>query len=225
MRIIIPLLLLILSFKSYSQSNQTYRIIENYEVNRSTGKINNIDYSEVLGSPYWNENFSPSILFLNDDQQVTKIKLRYNIFTDDFEIKQRGKIFNIKKDKNLKKIQINDVFFSLIEIDKFQKNTIAEILYDNKLKLFLKHQAYFLKAELAKGYTEPKPNRFEIPNPKLYLKTPFNRSLIRIKKIKDFAKIFPRSSSKIKKFIKENKIKIDNKEQLIQLVRYIEEIA
>jgi hypothetical protein len=183
-----------------------------------------IDYSDIKGSPYLNENFTKSTLIMNNNEKI-EIKLRYNIFSDSLQIEQKGKILNLNKNNNIKEVIIDGRYFCFIALDNSLSKTIVEKIYDYKLRIYLKHQVSYKKAQIAKSATDSKHNRFVNQTPKLYLKTPFNGSLIRIRKAKDFAKIFPRSSSEIKKFIKKNKIKIGNKEQLIQLARYIEQIA
>ena len=227
MKTITFILLLFISIASYAQSNK-YLGNENsnviFEKSKFMSKIIDVDYSDIKGSPYLNENFTNSTLILKNHKKI-ETKLRYNIFNDTFESKQKGKILTVSKNKNIKEIIIDGKSYCLISLDNLPSKTIVEKIYDHKLKLYFKHQVSFKKAQIAKPYIEPKPNRFVTSTPKLYLKTPFNGSLIRINKIKDFTKTFPRSSSKIKKFIKENRIKIDNKEQLIQLAQYIEEIA
>lgn len=218
---------LFISISTYAQNTkiletQSTNLI--YEHSKFISKIIDIDYSDVKGSPYLNENFTMSTLIMENHEKI-EIKLRYNIFNDVFETKQKGKIFIVNKNKNFKEVIIDGKCYCSIILDNLPSKTIVEKIYDHKLRLYLKHQVSFKKAQIAKSYVDPKPNRFVNSTPKLYLKTPFNESLIRIRKAKDFTKIFPRSSSQIKKFIKKNKIKIDNNEQLIQLVRYIEEVA
>lgn len=183
------------------------------------------NYQNVKGSQYLDENFTNSTISYEDNDSVSNIKLRYNIIDDSFEIIKRGNLHKVKKDDNIKKITIDKNSFCYKSIKGEPSNTIVQIIYDHKIKLYLKHQAHFFKATTTDGYNEAKPNRFEISAPKLYLKTPFKDSLIRIKSLKDFSKIFPRNKSEIKKFIKKNKIKIDNKDQLIQLALYLEDIA
>jgi len=203
---------------------QNYTTISNFEKDKYINGITNNSNSNIQGSPYWNEEFETSILFFNNNISVDKIKLRYNIYTDSFEIKQGDKIYNIKRDENLKKIQIKDQYFSLVEIDEHDNNIVTQIIYDNELKLFLKHRVTFLKAEVAKPFTEQKPNRLKAKSPQIYIKQYGHDKLTIIKKIKDFAKIFPKQSSQIKDFIKQNKVKLNNKEQVIKLVSYIEQI-
>lgn len=228
MKSILFVFLLFISINIYSQKvakifNQE-RINTIYKHSQFISKISDVNYSDIKGSPYMNKNFVNGTLIMNNNKKI-ETNLRYNIFNDALESKQNGKMLNVNKNSNIKEVIIDGKCYCLIILDNLPSKTIVEKIYDHKLKLYLKHQVSFKKAEFAKPYVDPKPNRFISSNPKLYFKTPFNESLIRIKRAKDFTKIFPNSSSQIKKYIKKNKIKIDNKEQLIQLVSYIEEVA
>jgi len=219
--------LLFISINTYAQNNkilgnQNSNII--FEQSKFISKIVDIDYLDIEGSPYLNENFIKSTIIMDNHEKI-EIKLRYNIFNDAIETKLEEKIRILNKNTNTKEVIIDGKSFCFVVLDNLPSKTIVEKIYVHKLILYLKHHVSFKKAQIAKSYTDPKPNRFVNSHPKLYIKTPFQESLIQIKRLKDFTKIFPNSSSQIKKFIKENKIKIDNKEQLIQLVRYIEQIA
>lgn len=220
----LSLIIILIGYSQYcnSQTQTNYNIISNYENNKPANKINDIDYSNIEGSPYWNDNFVKCDLIMTNGENI-KAVLRYNIFDDAFEIKQRGNIFNLKKDENFKSVTINSKQFCLIKLESESSKTIVEKLYSKELTLFLKHQVIFIKEQVAKPYNDPKPREFKRLKSIVFIKS--GNQIIKIKKVKDFSKIFINNSNYIKKYIKKNRIKLNSNKQLIELIQYIESLT
>lgn len=220
------------SLQSYSQTgfnkgfaSRNSNIIESVNTHTYDNPSEKNNYSNIKGSHYLNRTFSNSTLIFKNKDSITNIKLRYNIIGDSFEIKHQDSLYNIKKNDEISKIIIGEKSYCYIKIENNPSNTIAQIIYDKKIKLYSKQIIHFKKAESIQPYTKPKPDRFEKSNPKLFIKLEDSETLIRVKKMSEFAKIFPQHSKEIKKHIKERKLKFRSQEQITQLAGYIESLT
>jgi hypothetical protein len=72
------------------------------------------------------------------------------------------------------------------------------------------------------GYVDPKPARFEWLDP-VYL-FEINGKIIVLKSFKSVTGLFPKADNDIKKYIKENHLRINNQENLKSLLGYISQL-
>jgi hypothetical protein len=177
------------------------------------------DYSQIKGSPYYYKDYKECELFLSKNQTY-KIKLRYNIYSDEFEFEREKIAYNVPKE-NVDSIKIGNETFVCQSIK--EKSTLKSYfikLNDGKYKLLLQKKIVFSPKDKVEPYKEQNPDRFEPRNDELY----FNIDngipvfIVTKKTIPDF---IPALSDKITAYSKEHKLKLTKKEDVKQLFLYL----
>ncbi|RKE99111.1 hypothetical protein [Ichthyenterobacterium magnum] len=227
-------LLLIISIINISPIfSQSGKIIESnlrgQFFNSIKTNINNVK-SNVTGSPYLNEEFTPARIALNKEERI--YNMRYNAYSDVFEFK------NEKNEKYAINKSIKDVTITLISTGKvfelidykdgdFNKKGyfIHLSLKNDSVKLFKKNSVLYVPAKTSSnGYNKPKPAAFIKNSDKFYLRINDNPAILIPRNKKDFAKLFPALSKDILAYIKTNKIKTSKEADLLKLINYINSI-
>lgn len=181
------------------------------------------NYNAFEGSPYLNEEFTPAKI---NDVSETKL-VRFDAFEDRVEIRvseNKVVILQVSEPYVISLLDGSDrVFETKKYLDDKGNTTTAffELIANQKhYKLYLKEKIKFSKAEKAQGYGKAKPARFKKQNGIYYI-TDFiapSGQLIRIpSKVKSFVAFFPNSSKPVRKFIKDNKLKIDKGDDLVKI--------
>jgi hypothetical protein len=187
------------------------------DMQKSSSKINN--YSQIKGSPYYYTDYKECELFFSKNQKY-KIKLKYNIYSDEFEYEKEKIAYNVPKEK-VDSIKIgNETFICPLFMGKGTKKSYFLRLNDGKYKLLLKKIIVFSPKDKVEPYKEPKPDRFESRNDELYLSVD-NDILVLITNKKTIQESIPALNDKIIAYSKEHKLKLTKKEDIIQLFNYL----
>ncbi len=180
----------------------------------------------TTGSPYLSEDFIPAKI--ND---ITKTKLvRFDAVSGNLEVLlSEGKV--VALDNNTPyRISLLDGSNRLYKTLKFMdaKNQIKasffEVLDSTKhFQLYLKENKKFFKKVKAQGYADEKPAQFKKTRNGYYVTDFVNQSgklLLIPQKMKTFPAFFGKVEKSIKKFIKDNKLKIDNQKDLSRIFQF-----
>lgn len=195
--------------------------------NSQTVKRNqNMDLSSIEGSVYYNEKFIPgNVYYLN--KVYGNFPMRYNAFSDEVEIQRNGsnELESVYKSMSLS-CDIDKEKF--VYTKYFNQKEIIQEGYLIKLNSLQKYTLYQKKSKIykegRKAATSMHPNyppKFEDKHD-YYLGT--NNEFPRYFKLskKELTELFgAKKASVIKDFVKRNKIKSTNKEDLIKLVEYL----
>jgi hypothetical protein len=172
-------------------------------------------YSNIKGSPYYNEEFMEAEIYLKD-QTAYKLPVRYNIFSNSMEYNINDIIYEIGNPTAIDHLILdNKVFFYL---NTPGHKGYYECLVKGKVFLMQQRIVKFIEAEPPKPYSEPKPAEFETSNDRFFIFRDLN--LIEIKSKKSILEIFNDQRTEIETFIKKEKINNFKKENLIKLVEY-----
>ena len=180
-------------------------------------------YNALESTPYLNEVFTPAKI---NDISETKM-VRFDAFEDRVEVMANAKKVVILQDSQFYSISLLDGSDKLYETKRYRdekgntKTSFFELIaHKDNYTLYLKEKIKFFKAENAKGYEAPKPAMFKKQKTTYYI-TDFkgqSNQLLRIpSKGKAFVAFFPSRSKPVRMFIKENKLKIDNSDDLMQI--------
>lgn len=178
---------------------------------------------EYSGSPYLSADFKKGTIELIDGKIFKDIPLRYNIFNDNFEIKNKEEEFGLEKSKKFHEFKMGELIF---RYEKYQitKNKegegYLEVLTEGAYTLYCKHNVSFTQAKKAAAYKEAVPPTFK----KLgtdYLMQHDTGNIIRVKTSGDILKKYPEVESLLKVYAPKGKIKLREKEDFIKLVEYI----
>ncbi|MGN7707984.1 hypothetical protein [Chryseobacterium sp. JV274] len=185
---------------------------------KSEGAGRALNYDEIIGSPYLNKNFS--IAKVADDYE--KAPVRYNTLRDEIEFQKNGTTLALPKEEKFSRIEIFSPKTILVSLDtQDDLNGYFFELVNDKTGLYKKIQTKFIDAvPAANSYATDRPASFKTLDPVYYIKTE-SGYIKKPKKIKDIANAFPAKKDDIEKFAKSNNIKVNKEEDLIKLVKFL----
>ncbi len=211
------ILLSSLFLSAFAMSAQNLDLPTDYIRNTLDGK--NDSQLNVVGSPYLNENFQKGIVTIADKSFDSYI--RYNGLKDIFEIQnQIGEISALMRRPDIK-ITLDG---KLHKIENYlDENDMAKqryfIILNEGETLFLKNEGIeFKDAEKASSsYSQSKPASL-VPFEKYYIKKGDTQAIeVRLRKNSVLHAI---DDERAENYVKENKLKLKNEEEVIQLVNY-----
>ncbi len=180
-------------------------------------------YNAQESTPYLNEVFTPAKI---NNIRETKM-VRFDAFEDRVEVRINAKKVVILQDSQSYSISLLDGSDKLYETKRYRdekgnaKTSFFELIaHKENYKLYLKEKIKFFKGEKAQGYEAPKPAMFKKQKTTYYI-SDFKRQsdqLLRIpSKVKTFMEFFPSRSKPVRMFMKDNKLKIDNGDDLVKI--------
>lgn len=182
-----------------------------------------LDLKKVKGSPYLNNDFEDGQVYINSKVKSLGYRLRYNIYTDEFEI------FNSEKNKIVALFKTSDYickikgvtykYFSYTDVNANEKDGYFVELLTAKIPLYLKYRSVYHPAQPSDNpLSYDKPASFSTSKD-YYLLKDGKMQLLPTKKSKFFP-VFGQNQNKIKQFVKKNKLKISKEKDLIKIVQY-----
>ncbi|WP_114820009.1 hypothetical protein [Chryseobacterium sp. KLBC 52] len=185
---------------------------------KSEGAGRALNYDEIIGSPYLSKSFN--IAQVANDYE--KAPVRYNTFNDEIEFQKNGTTLALPKEEKFSRIEIFSPKMTLVRLDTQDdlSGYFFELVKD-KTGLYKKIKTKFIDAvPAANSYATDRPASFKTLDPVYYIKTE-SGYIKKPKKIKDIAEAFPAKKDEIEKFAKSNNIKINKEEDLIKLVKFL----
>lgn len=178
------------------------------------------------GSPYLSDKFADGLVVLKSKQtnDVT-VHLRYNVYSDNLEFKKDDKVLVLLKDTTVvESFSMGNTKFVLIPIPaKDEVASFAEEVYSGMYGLYRRHIVSFTPEVKAKGYQDPAPPTYTTEDPVYYLK--IGAEYMKVKNLKDISKKISSNSDKLLKFIKSNKLKMKNDNDLVKYMTYLNSIS
>ena len=221
-------LFIILLFSSaglYAQSIYDLRnAIDFFELNKiSKGEYRNrLTESDIEGSPYFNDEFTPGTIYTYQKIQYNDIPLRYNIFNDEMEFQTPDEqILAIAAPEIVEKAVVGENTFSNIpyKLGNKVKRAYFILLTEGKLSLYARPEVLYQKPKEAAAYKEPEPAKF-IKRPDTYYLRLNQQAAVKIESKKDLDNFFIDHQSQLESFIKKNKIKPGKGDKMMELVEY-----
>lgn len=233
---IIIALLVIVSTPLFSQTARNAGS-NNYDLNLRQIELTEKDaafglteeqFKATIGSPYSNEDFLQGKIFKNDELVKTNVAMRYNLFSDEIEIKKykNDETYGaLLRDPDVFVKIFNDIYVFIPFEGSNEKGHYFKVSTEGKnFNLYTKESVvykppYFAKsnyeisrpAEWSKEVTyylaSTKGELYELPNSKSKI-----------------IKAMGSKSSEIKSFIKKNRLDLDAEDDLVKLVDYYNSI-
>ncbi len=173
----------------------------------------------VDGSPYLDTTFTMGTLVMKGVSY--DIPMRYNVLDNVFQIKYKGKPMYIKSDV------IDTVYYnqSTFVVKKFDgERRVLEILKSLDDNLLLKNQVMeFIPAQVGVPFKDNVYAHFEQEEPGYYFYIP-EKGLMYIFNFNSLTKYYPESKKQIKSFVRKNKLKKDNVEDLALMLKFIADL-
>ena len=178
-------------------------------------------YDNIKGSPYLFEDFITGKIKLKDGKTYEG-PLRYDIYANKIEFKSSaGEVFSVINPETIDKIFMNESRLIFIPDNKnVQEGNYYEVLIEGEFSLLVKHTTILKDPVPAKPYYAAKPAMFVTKENNFYLLSE-NSGLVEIKNKEDLAGIDTNRGDEISKYIKENKMKLSNRSDLIELTNFL----
>lgn len=188
-------------------------------INKSNERDNS--YSTFAGNPFLTKDFKEGQIDLIDGKKYKGL-LRYDIYADQIEFQTTdGSIYAVKNPEMVKNLVIDSKSFRSYQ--KQEGNIlegIYEILEEGNYLLLEKHKVILKDAVPAKPYGEAKPATFHTKRSSFYILNQ-EGEFIEIENKKSFLELDVEKSNEIMSFIKKNKIKYSDRNDLKELVQYL----
>lgn len=210
-------LLLLMSVTNYSQHSDVDHIYLNAK------SLTSIDLTskELVGNSYIEERFLPSDI----SNQETSYLIRYNAYRDEMEIELDGKpyylpltsYYSITFNLSNKTYQVLD-----FKEKKTTKKGFFVVMYlGTELSLFLKEKIKLYEEVPPKaGFSQYEPPKLGRVKDKLFIGYKDNTAIELPNKKKEIIKLFLHKSGEVQSYVKENKLRFKNKQDLIQILKY-----
>jgi hypothetical protein len=206
-------------FGSFAQELRTQLGDVYYDINMYKGQ-----YDGTIGSPYLNESFIPC--------QINEIRetqlVRFNAYNGTVEVKVSSTKTVLLSDSEIFVIVLKDGSGKTYHTGNFFNpkgnlvNSFFEVIHQSTdYRLFIKENIKYHKKVKAEGYKDAQPPSFKKAAASYFItdlweKTP--RLVMLPRKMSAFLELFPDQSKALKKFIREKRLKIDNAEDLVQIM-------
>lgn len=236
--VLILFALVLLDFLSYGQSvgilegrGSYYEMVRDFENTQMTiGKASTnsgIFYEDINGSPYSHDGFQKGELITHDGIRYVNVKLRYNIFTDEIEYQSGEQVLSLANPLDFRYIIIDEQVFvyypfqagsGAIKKGFFQLIHLGEALFLKRMNIS------YQRPEAPQAYAEAKPARFVRGSDTYYFRfsdrmpeeISFNR--------KKILRTFPDYQNELDAFIRSNRLRFRNEEDMIRLLEYYNEL-
>lgn len=177
-----------------------------------------MNFGDIKGTPYLNDEFIEGDVVSTSNTKYVGIPLRYNCYSDQMEFKgEDGKPIAVEN-SIVKSVIIDGKEFIYSAYSNGNKihRSYFEIIKAGDISLLKKYETRFNEAQPAKAYQDPVPAMFKETIPQYYFKQGKSEAL-KITKAKEFLKMLPEHQDKMHKYLKENKLKMNNEDDLIKL--------
>lgn len=220
----------ILSLPVFSQANNaaynlnTRRI--DMEQKRASFGLSQEEFDNIQGSPYANESFIAGNIYKDDKQVFEDVLLRYNIFSDEIEIKKDANSAEEVYDALLKDpdtfVKIKDNIYVFVPFEgSIEKGHYFRIVSEEtNFDLYQKSEVSFKSPFYARTtYERDRPASFDqehtyyiVDKAGKFYELPDSKSKI--------IKVMSKKEKEVKSFIKKNKLNFKEEKDLLKLVKY-----
>lgn len=195
--------------------------IKNAEFNRNKKYLREID---IAGSAYLDKNFISASILKTNGTEIRELSLRYNIYNNTMEFKKEGKVLSIAFPSEIFKIRMGGKTFvySPYMTEKNVRSGYFQVLFEGRYHLLKKHEVVLKEPSEAR----PQPNdsaRFVNFPPHYYLRYGDGMAHL-IDSRKKLIKFLQPIPPEVVNYIEDNKIKMKDEKQLIELMELLEEL-
>ncbi|MFL9834787.1 hypothetical protein [Chryseobacterium terrae] len=217
--LLLPVLVYASSYGQLQNTTAPTDVFMHYRVSSKNGK--QLSYEEVKGSPYLVKDFRSAKIA--DGYEM--VLARYNAYTDEVEFKKGDGVYVLPKNKDFSQINFLNSKDNLILISNGDDSSGYYFkITGDKNSLLKKEKVVFNDVvPSASSYESEKPAKFLSQKPIYYFKT--DKGVVKkILNNNDIYDLFPDKKQSVNKFIKEKRIKINQENDLIELVNYLNSI-
>lgn len=193
---------------------------------RSKNSNNIIDLSDINGSPYEKDAFSPGKAVTKNINNSKAFLLRYNIYNDVIEIQDEKNLIGLIKSTNIYAI-INGVEYHceefIAENNKTKKGYFILLSKGENISLFLRKTKDYKEPVQAKtSFHKNEPAAF-IDSESYYFKKSNEMTSLSQNK-KKILQQFPEQEDELNSYLKKEKINLKSEKDLIKLFSYLDSV-
>ncbi|MCF8357335.1 MAG: hypothetical protein K9H26_01165 [Prolixibacteraceae bacterium] len=175
--------------------------------------------TSIDGSPFLDTTYTMGTMVIQGISY--DIPMRYNVLDNVFQIKYKGKPMYIKSDV-IDTVHYNNTTFVVKKFDGERR--VLEIIKPLGDNLLLKNQVVeFIPAQVGVPFKDNVYAHFEKEEPGYYFYIP-GKGLMYIFNFNSLTKYYPESKKQIKSFVRKNKLKKDNEEDLAILLKFVSDL-
>jgi hypothetical protein len=182
-------------------------------------------YSTVGGSPYLDDEFQEGSLYFNKTR-YTGVSLRYNAYEGyfEFETEEGIKYF----DPQVTKIDTvwldGDVFrYVYFQHGRTGKQTYMKVLHNGAASAYWYDEVIMTEPEESTGYAPAKPASFQKLAGAVYIQVE-GKPALELKGKKSLDEVFPDHLAELNSYVKTEKLKLKNTEDVVRLCQYYESL-
>jgi hypothetical protein len=183
-------------------------------------------FSRIEGSPYANKTFLLGVIYQEGKPVYDNVLLRYNIFSDEIEIKKSENSTEASYDALIKDpkstVKIATTIYSFVPFeDSLEKGHYFSIVSkENAFDLYKKTEVDYSGPYTAKtSYERHRPAKFTQKN--TYFLVSKNGTLYELPDSKSkISKVMKGKEIEVKSYIKKNKLDFKKENDLVKLVKY-----
>ncbi len=179
--------------------------------------------SNIEGTPYIFDEFVDGVVFPKDRNNAFRLKLNVNAYSDMFEFQFEEKVYEMPNFTIDSVIIGRSTFIPVVEFKEEKVNYYSmEILArDGKGNYLVKqYVVHLLEATMAKAYHQAEPTRYQSYPVNYYFYNSAAQKLTELSQIKKLKKD-PAYPAGLKTFLKENRIRSRNTNDLIELFNFL----
>lgn len=214
-------------FVSLLQAQSEYQIqsvFDFYKMSKrlEQGPVSELKEGKIEGSPYFNNDFLNGTIYTIQKEKYTNIPMRYNIYNDIIEIKtESGEKMGISVPEVVEKVEIGEHIFYYLPywVKNKMKRGYFELVTDGNASLFIRHRVIFRKGELSGAYKDAVPPRFIRDSNDCYIRIGKDAAQPVTNK-NDLLFVLAAHKEKITEFVKKNKVKTKNINNLKAVIEY-----
>ena len=174
-------------------------------------------YQNIAGSPYFNNDFLDAILYV-DDSTAVRLPARFNIYSGEMEYLIDGTAYSPGERARLKKVIIGETFF-LYE-PRIDPATYVELLATGRCSLFQQRRVSYHAGEGPKPIVGTStPAEFVRESDEWFLAMEGGEP-VRIRNMNSVRLFFNKQGTEVESFIRREKLKRFNRQNLIDIVRF-----
>jgi hypothetical protein len=212
------IIIVVLTVSSQMISGQeTNKFLDYYYFQKKSGSEKTVNYADIQGSPYLNNEFTDGIIYLKDTTAI-KLPLRYNIYSDEMEYQIEGVNYAIGNNQIINNILLGESIFVYLQF--INNGGYFEVIKSGKCFLVQKRSITLKPAEKPKPIVgNSTPAKF-VEEPDVFYMIVHDTLTFEIKNMKSVINALQDQKLKIESFIKQEKIKKPQKENLMKIAEY-----
>ena len=178
--------------------------------------------TEVLGSPYLNDEFIDGVIYTKSKMQFVDVPLRFNVYQNQVEFRNEKKeTYAIATPEIIERIEFGDY---LIEYIPYQQGNKTQegyflVLEKGEATLYSRLRVSLEQPKPPGGYQEAVPARF-IDRPEVYFVRIGEEPAVEISKRKDIESVFSSKKNIMNSLINTKRIKPNDEQALLELVKH-----